>query len=46
MFDAKTMGIIELLILAGIGVAGMVGIAILFIVVPAASGNSKPHDSR
>lgn len=40
--------IMALLVLAGIGVASLVGIAILFFVVRAAAGNGnrKSHDSK
>ena len=42
------IGIRELLVVAGIGVTGLVGIAILFFVVRAAvgNGNRKSHDSK
>ena len=42
------IGIMELLVVAGIGVAGLVGVVILFVVVRAAAGNGnrKSHDSK
>jgi hypothetical protein len=42
------MGIMGILVLAGIGVAGLVGVAILFFVVRAAAGdgNRNSHDSQ
>ncbi|MFT5302954.1 MAG: hypothetical protein ACI814_003771 [Mariniblastus sp.] len=35
------IGIMELLIVAGIGVAGVVGVVILFVVVRAAAGDQS-----
>lgn len=35
------IGIIELLVVAGIGVAGVVGVVILFVVVRAAAGDGR-----
>lgn len=42
------IGVMELLILAGIGVAVLVGIAALFVIVRAAAGNvdRKTHDTK
>ncbi|MFT7633223.1 MAG: hypothetical protein ACI87E_004278 [Mariniblastus sp.] len=42
------IGIMELVVLAGIGVAGIVGIAIVVFAVRAAvgNGNRKSHDSK
>lgn len=42
------IGIMELVILAGIGVAGLVGVAIVFFVVRATTGNGnrKSPDSK
>ena len=40
------IGVIELLILAGVGVAGLVGIAVLFFVIRAATGESETNKPK